>query len=55
VEQLKTADGGMRSTRLYEQLDDCEFFDAVVQVKLSALYNVSASYGHISSKGRQKL
>lgn len=37
VEQLKTADGGRRITRFYEQLDDCEFFDAVAQLKLSAL------------------
>lgn len=37
VEQLKTADGGLRITRLHEQLHDCEFFDADAQLKLSSL------------------
>jgi len=27
----------LRISRLYEQLDDCEFFDAVAQLKLSAV------------------
>lgn len=37
MEQLKTADEGLRFTWFHEQLDDCEFFDAVAQLKLSAL------------------
>jgi hypothetical protein len=37
VEQLKTSDGRVRITSLYEQLDGCEFFGVVAQLKLSAL------------------